>query len=160
MHTTRKRLPGELGFAVILLVFALLVLVLAWRISGLAGPSTAGVFPMLAGLAMVGSAIAILLGTRRMRPESDQGVGPLRHFMSRIAPWEILVYALIVIAFMAALVPLGFIISAFLFLLASFLYLHRHGILLALGLSVGAIALILLVFRYVFQVILPEGPWL
>jgi hypothetical protein len=115
---------------------------------------------MLAGLAMVGSAIAIRLGTRRMRPESDQGVGPLRHFMSRIAPWEILVYALIVIAFMAALVPLGFIISAVLFLLASFLYLHRHGILLALGLSVGAIALILLVFRYVFQVILPEGPWL
>jgi putative tricarboxylic transport membrane protein len=159
MHKSRPRLPGELGFAGITLIFSLLVLFFAYRISGLSGPSSAGVFPMLAGLVMVGSAIAILVGTMRMRAESDGGAGPVRHFLRRVTPTEIAIYALIMIAFMLALEPLGFIIAAFLFLLVSFLYLHRRGIVLALGISVGSIALILLIFRYVFQVILPEGPW-
>ncbi len=157
MRTTRRRLPGELGFALILLIFALLVLYFAYRISGLAGPSSAGVFPMLAGLAMAGSAIVVLLETRRMRPET--GAGLARRFLARIAPPELAVYVLMVVGFMLALEPLGFALSGLLFLLASFLYLQRGGIVVALLVSVGAIAAILLLFRFVFRVILPEGPW-
>jgi len=159
MRKTRRRLPGELGFALILLILALLVLYFAYLISGLSGPSSAGVFPMLAGLAMVGSAIAILLETMRMQPEAGDGVGLVRRFLVRITPAEIAVYALIVVGFMLALEPLGFTISALLFLLVSFLYLQRGRIVMALLISAGSIAAILLIFRYVFRVILPEGPW-
>jgi len=157
MH--RPRLPGELSFAGVILTFALIVLYLAYRISGLSGPSSAGVFPMLAGLVMVGSAVGILFETWRMRPESDDGAGLVRHFLARIAPTEIAIYTLIIVGFMLALEPLGFVIASFLFLMASFVYLHRKGIVLALLISVGAVAAILLIFRHVFQVILPEGPW-
>ena len=159
MRKARLRRPGELGFTGVLLIFAVLVLYFAYRISGFAGPSSAGVFPMLAGLAMVGSAITILLETARMRPEASGGPGPVRGFLTRIAPPEIAVYALIVIGFMLALEPLGFVAAAFAFLLISFLYLRRAGIVLALMISLGATAAIVLIFRYVFRVILPEGPW-
>lgn len=158
MHRSRQRLPGELAFVGLLLIFALLVLFLAYRISGFSGASSAGVFPMLAGLTMVGSAAAILLRTLRMRPAPDGG-GVLRAFFARITPTEIAVYGLIVIAFMLALEPLGFVIAALLFLLISFLYLERGRIVRAVLVSVGAVALILLIFRHVFKVILPEGPW-
>ena len=67
MRKARLRRPGELGFTGILLALALLVLSFAYGIAGFAGPSSAGVFPMLAGLAMVGSAIVILLDAVRMR---------------------------------------------------------------------------------------------
>jgi putative tricarboxylic transport membrane protein len=160
MRKARRRRPGEIGFVGILLIFALLVLYVAYRISGLAGPSSAGVFPMLAGLAMVGSAVAILRQTLRMPVEDGGGAGVIRRFVARIAPAEVAVYALIVIGFMLALQPLGFVAAAFLFLLISFLYLRRGGIVLALLLSAGSIAAILVVFRYVFRVILPEGAWL
>lgn len=159
MHKTRSRLPGELGFAGILLLLALAILFFAYRISGFSGPSSAGIFPMLAGLTMVGSAIAILLETLRMRPESDPGRGSVRRFVARVTPNVIAVYALIIIGFMLTLETLGFIVAAFLFLLISLLYLHRKGIMPALLISVGSIAAILLIFRYVFRVILPEGPW-
>lgn len=160
MRKARLRRPGELGFTGILLALALLVLYFAYGIAGFAGPSSAGVFPMLAGLAMVGSAIVILLDAVRMRPEAGRDAGPVRDFFARIAPAEIAVYALLVVGFMLALEPLGFVVAAFLFLLISFLYLRRGGIVLALLISVGALAAILVVFRYVFRVVLPEGPWL
>jgi putative tricarboxylic transport membrane protein len=159
MHRPRLRRPGELGFAGIILIFALIVLYLAYRISGLSGPSSAGVFPMLAGLVMVAAAVRILLETWRMQPESDGGADLVRRFLARIAPAEVAIYTLIVVAFMVALKPLGFVLASFLFLMTSFLYLHRKGILPALLISGGTVAVILVVFRHVFQVILPEGPW-
>lgn len=156
----RDRRPGEIGFIGILLIFALLVLYFAYRISGFAGPSSAGVFPMLAACAMLGSAIVILRDTLRMRPEGGRDAGALRSFFDRIAPVDVVVYALLVVGFMLALEPLGFAVAGFLFLLISFLYLRRGGIVLALLLSAASIAAFLVVFRYFFRVILPEGAWL
>jgi putative tricarboxylic transport membrane protein len=157
MTEPRRRRPGELVFAVVLLIFALIVLYLAYRISGFSGPSTAGVFPMLAGLVMIAAAARILLDTLRLPPAGDGQV--VRRFLAEVLPAEVAIYALILVGFMLALEPLGFVLASFLFLLISFLYLQRKGILPALLISGGAVGLILLVFRHVFQVVLPEGVW-
>jgi hypothetical protein len=156
MGSGRRRLPGEAGFLALLLGFALFVLYQAYLISGFASPSSPGLFPMLAGLVMVVAAATALLRSLALPPPEERGVAAVTR---RVVPPSVVVYAAMIVAFMLALEPLGFVVSSFLFLLASFLYLHRKSVLLALLLSAGAVAAILVVFRYVFQVVLPEGFW-
>ena len=53
--------------------------------------------------------------------------------------------------------PLGFIPTSFLFLLALIRLLSRRRLLFCTALSASGVAIIYLVFRVVFTVILPEG---
>ena len=156
MMNERPRLPGELGFAAFLLIVSLLIFYFAYQISGFSGISTAGIFPMLAAATMVVSSASILARTMKTLPE-HQGSDLLRQFGQRITPPVVAVYALIIVGFMAALEPLGFVISTFAFLLLSFVFLYRKGFILSLVISAVSVAVILVIFRYVFQVVLPEG---
>ena len=67
MEASRRRVPGELVFAVAMLLFGLTALWLAWRIAGFSSWSSPGVMPMIATAAMSGSALVILRNTLRMR---------------------------------------------------------------------------------------------
>ena len=59
--------------------------------------------------------------------------------------------------FTVALEPLGFLVSAFVFLLASIHYLHRGAAWFTLAVSAAALGVIYVVFRLLFLVVLPEG---
>lgn len=157
MNETRPRLPGERGFTLVLLAFSLLLLVQAFRISGFESVSSPGVFPMIAALVMVVSLAAVLIRERRAAPPSAAGPAA---FVKRVAPPVLLLTLALIVALMLALEPVGFPVAAGGFLFAAILLLQRGRPLRAAFVAAVALAAIYVVFRLVFQVVLPEAEWL
>lgn len=157
MLELRTRRPGELVFGLALLVFSLFACWQAWRISGFSSLSSAGVFPMVATFTMVVSGLFIVGETARARPEV--GRGSLQRFAAEITPWRLVVFTLLIIGYMLALEPVGFLLSSFGFLFLGMSFLYRKGVLVNLAVSAGSLALIYFIFRHVFSVVLPRG-WL
>jgi len=79
------------------------------------------------------------------------------NFVDLITPKLILFFASITFAYIMIINQLGFLISSILFLFFSILSLYRQGPLLALLISVNVLAIIYVVFRVIFKVILPEA---
>lgn len=138
--------PGARLLPFPLFAAALVVILEGYRLGGLDSPSAAGAFPLLAGLAMAGAAVAIGLG-RRATPADALPLLP-----GRVAA----VMALLV-AFAAATPAIGFHLAAFLFLAASIRLLRGRGTLRALLIAALSVAAVHLVFRLAFTVLLPEG---
>jgi putative tricarboxylic transport membrane protein len=67
----------------------------------------------------------------------------------------VIVFLALTVAYMLALERIGFLISSLAFLFLSIWYLYRRNPLLIAAISVGALAVIYVVFRYVFSVLLP-----
>lgn len=154
MQPMRRRQPGETAFGYLILVISLLILHQSYSIAGFSSVSSAGVFPMIASLAMAISSVAIILKNRKMAPPD-----PNLSFIRRVAPAPVVVFTALIVAYMLTLEPLGFLISSFLFLLTSTLYLERRNPLLLTALCAISLGFIYFVFRTVFSVILPQG-WL
>jgi hypothetical protein len=158
MSAPHQRLPGELSFALAMLVFGLTALWLAWRISGFSGWSTPGVFPMLAAAAMVLSALAFLPATLRGKAPETTPEHPLwRQFFHQITPLPIVVFTALIVAYMLTLEPLGFIVSSFAFLVASMFALGDRRIVRVSIVSAVSLAIIYVIFQTAFSVVLPEG---
>lgn len=156
MNTDRERMPGELAFGWLLVLFSLFVLYQATRISGFAGLSAPGTVPMgAAGIMVLCAAISLARTHRRRAPDTRAG-----GFFARVATRDIAIFVALIALFTLALEPIGFLASSFVFLAASILYLHKGSILFALAVAVGAIAAIHVVFRMIFLVVLPEGGFL
>ena len=66
-------------------------------------------------------------------------------------------FVLLGIGYVVLLAYFGFLIATFLYLFLSISYLHRGGWMLAFFVSVNFLAIIYMVFRLLFQIILPEG---
>jgi len=158
MVPSRHQMPGELTFALVMLLFGLTSLWLAFRIAGLSSWSSPGVFPMLAGAAMSISGIAILRNTLAMkRPEIAPGSTLSRQFGHKILPLPIVMFTLLIVAYMLLLERLGFVLSSLGFLIASMYALGERRILRTVAISVVSLAAIYLVFQTAFSVVLPEG---
>lgn len=157
MLQQRTRAPGELVFSLTLLVFSLLACWQAWRISGFSSLSSAGVFPMIATSTMAISGLFIVADSARARPQSQRG--GLQRFAAEVTPWRLVVFTLLIVGYMLALEPAGFLPSSFGFLFLGMSFLYRKGVLVNLAVSTGSLAVIYLVFRHVFSVVLPSG-WL
>lgn len=155
MANARTRRPGELAFAAVLVIFSLLAAWQAWRISGFSSPSSPGMFPMFAAAAMLVSGLVILADAARRRPERDRGVAAA--FIAEVTPVKLIVFSAMIVAYMLALQPVGFVVSSFVFLFASMAWLHRGHPLASLVVSAASLALIYVVFRHVFSVVLPAG---
>lgn len=159
-QTTRRRQPGETVFGYILLLLGLFVVAEGYRIDGLHSPSSAGVFPALAGLVMTFSAVSIIRRARRALPvHVPEGSGTAREFLRRTTPMDVAVIAVLMLCYMLALEPFGFLASSFVFLFLAMRYLHRGTLLMTLVISAGALAAVYVVFRLLFTVVLPAG-WL
>ncbi|RST87542.1 tripartite tricarboxylate transporter TctB family protein [Aquibium carbonis] len=156
MSSKPARRPGETAFAVLCVVFGLVAFWHAYGISGFTGLSTPGVFPMLATGAMVVSGLFILAGTLRRPAEPGDGNAAGR-FVRAFLPLRHCVLLVLMLAYLAALPLLGFVVASALFLFAAFQYLWRRNVLVTLVLSAVALAAIYVVFRIVFQVVLPQG---
>ncbi len=154
----RPREPGETVFACLMLLLGLFVMAEGWRLDAFQSPSSAGIFPAFAGLVMAVSAAAVIVRTCRMAPPlaaAEQGL--VRAFLRRVTPKEVAAMAALMVAYMLALEPLGFLVASFAFLLVAILYLHRRGLIFAAVVSAATLALIWVVFRLVFTVVLPAG---
>lgn len=147
------RRPGELVFTLILLLGSLFLLWQAYGISGFSSMSSAGAFPMAMSAAMVATAAVVMVRLLR-RPGPSQALLRLR---SEILPPAVVVFSLLILAYCVVLETLGFLLSSFLFLLAAITFLQGGRFARALLLSVVAIVCVYIVFRLIFQVVLPEG---
>jgi len=52
---------------------------------------------------------------------------------------------------------LGFVLSSFVFLFVSIQFLYRRNVLTTLTISLLALIVVYIIFRLIFQVVLPEG---
>lgn len=158
----RRLLPGEKAFGYFLLLFSLFLFYHAYKIAGFSSVSSAGGWPMAATAMMILCSLIIIVRNFRVPPvEATSALHELSRFGKEILPPHPLIgYVAIILAYMLALEPLGFNLSSFLFLFASFWYLHRRGLWLALALSVGSVVAIYVTFQIIFRVILPEAEWL
>lgn len=145
--------PGERAFSVLMLVGSLLLLWQAYDISKFSALSSPGAFPMAASAIMVISSTVVLVKQFKLP-------APHTHFhlfFYQIIPPLIAIMIGLIFVFAVMLEDVGFIISAFVFLLITIQLLYRCKPHTTLLLSVLALVVIYVVFRLVFQVVLPEG---
>lgn len=146
--------PGDLVFTLILLTFSAWAFWQAYGISGFESLSGPGVFPMLASGLMFASAVAILaqsVGNASSPRNSEAG------FFSYLFPFRFIVFVPIMIAFAVAMPWIGFFPSAAGFVFISIAFLWRKNILWTASITVLSIGAIYVIFRLIFQVVLPNG---
>lgn len=156
--STRRRLPGELGFILLLIGFSAFLLWQAWRISGFESITSAGVFPMAAALVMLLSLGVVLVRSLRVPREAQEpGESRLAHFVRRLSPGVVVSFSVAIVIYMLVMESLGFLLSSFLFLLISMRLLGSRRWIVNLLLSAVILAAIYVVFHTAFSVVLPEG---
>ena len=148
------RRPGEVVFSLVLAVFSVTAFWQSYAISGLTGLSEPGVFPMLASATMLVSSLVILKDVLSKPATPEAGFA---RFRQDIVPLRLVGVILLILAYVVAMPLLGFVASSAGFLFLSFWYLWRKGPLVSAALTVTSLAVIYLIFRQVFQVVLPQG---
>lgn len=158
MDAQRPRLPGEMTFVVVLLLFAATALWQAWRISGLSGWSTPGTVPMLAALVMAGAGLRIALATlRRPPPALPSGATLPRAFARALLPRAVVAFTLLIVLYMFTLEPLGFVVASLVFLYAGMWALGSRRPVYNLVVAAASLAAVYVVFQTAFSVVLPAG---
>lgn len=157
MPTHRPAQRGETGFALLLLVFSVTAFWQAYAISGFSGLSTPGVFPMLASATMVVAAVFILVQSIQRKPGSDLPSEAEQGFLQTVLPARLLVMMALITAYVIAMPAFGFLVASGVFLFVSFHYLWRKSLLISTCITLAALVSVYLVFRKLFQVVLPKG---
>ncbi len=160
MSAKTQRRPGELVFAILILLFSLVMFYQSFLISGFREISGPGVFPMLASGAMVLSGIAIVRASLRLPPPgmaADPRSDHVRRFFAEVTPVRLIVMLALICLYVAAMPLVGFVGSSAGFLFLAIVYLWRKNLLLCALVSAGSLAVIYAVFRLLFQVVLPQG---
>jgi len=123
--------------------------------------NSSGTFPFLMSGLMLLCMVGILIGTRKKLSkdvEKYASVGELiKASIQEAMPKDLLVIILMVIAYLVGLAYLGFVISSVAFILGAMFYLSKgkqKPLLLILS-GAGSIAVIYVVFRIIFKVLLP-----
>lgn len=151
MREGHIRRPGEAAFALLLLAASLILLFKAYDIDGLSALSSAGAVPMGAAAVMVYSAAVIAWKTVK----SDQD--KTETFAANILPRDVWIGIALIVAYAFLLVPLGFLLTSFLFLTIMIKLLSGRSTFFAIWTSAVSVLIIYLVFRIVFLVLMPEG---
>ncbi|GAA0225421.1 tripartite tricarboxylate transporter TctB family protein [Marinomonas primoryensis] len=147
----KTRKPGERVFCFLLVMGSIYLFWQAYKISGFSELSSPGAFPLAASATMILASCIAFINTLKL-PEAE-GVRFVHHCFPPIVATImalILVYSII-------LESLGFILSSFAFLFISIQFLYRCRILTTLSITLLALVVVYIVFRLVFQVVLPEG---
>lgn len=154
MESSHRLRPGERAFALALVLASGFVFTQAYAISGFSGLTTGGVMPMLASAVMAVSSLSILAQTLRKAPDPKSDLPTVVGFL---LPLRVVLFGALVAAYAAAIPYLGFMLASGLFLFVAIWALWRSGPLWALALAAGSMGAIYLLFRIVFQVVLPMG---
>ena len=150
---TPDRRPGELVFALLIVVFSAATSWLSYGISVFTGKTTAGVFPMIASAVMMVSSVVILVSATRL-PATPQSSN---RFLAEILTPRHLIMIGFILAYVMLMPLIGFVASSAVFLFCSFQFLWRKNSFLILTLTGATLAIIYVIFREVFQVVLPQG---
>ncbi|KKM18085.1 hypothetical protein LCGC14_1669240 [marine sediment metagenome] len=148
LHTPRAKRPGEDIFGLIMLVLAMGLFWQSWKIAGFSALSSPGAFPMAASFTMVIAAAIVVIGNARNTAARDG---------EPILPGRVILFAALITLYALLIQPLGFLPASLLFLFVGMKLLYRGGWIAALVISALSLALIYILFRIVFQVVLPEG---
>ncbi|NOR32284.1 MAG: tripartite tricarboxylate transporter TctB family protein [Sulfitobacter sp.] len=146
-----KRRPGELGFALFLTVASLFLLYSAYGISGFEALSAPGAIPMATTLVMVLAAAVVVLRTARLPKVTTETIA------KDILPGTVILFIGFLVGFGLLLKPLGFILTAALFLIVAIKVLAKRGWGYTMAVALGSLVVIWIVFRVVFTVLLPAG---
>ena len=157
MLNSSTKQQGERGFSLLLLVFSVSAFWQSYAISGFTGLSTPGVFPMLASATMVVAAVSILLQSLRQSHASHSDSSNTEGFFQSVLPLRLVIVVLLITGYVIAMPTLGFLLSSAAFLFLSFSYLWRKPVLISLLITVVCVASVYLIFRKLFQVVLPKG---
>ncbi|MGB0733212.1 MAG: tripartite tricarboxylate transporter TctB family protein [Pontibacterium sp.] len=153
MSESTAKKPGESLFGLLMLAFSIALFWQAYEISGFTSISSPGAFPLaVAAIMIIASCNNILKDLKR--PSGNTGAEP---FFTQILPPIVAIMIAVIFIFGILLETLGFVISAFAFLVVSIQFLHQRGIVRTILLSLLALTVIYVIFRLIFSVILPEG---
>lgn len=153
MDAAPTRKPGETGFNILLLLGSVFLFYQAYKIAGFSALSSPGAIPMAASAIMVISA-CIIVAKEFSRPKAEGGA---KAFFTQILPFTIAVMCGLIILFAVVLQKVGFVLTGIGFLFASIWFLQKRGPLHAALIAVLSVVIIYVLFRLIFQVILPEG---
>ena len=158
MDITRRRLPGERVFLLLLSLASAFLLWQSYRISGFSSITSAGVYPMLVSATMLVCTLVVLWQAAHAEAEpAAPGESRAQHFLRRLLPAEVVTFTLAIAIYMLALEWLGFVIASYLFLLGSMRVLGSRRWVLNVVVSALSLAAIYLIFQTVFAVVLPKG---
>lgn len=155
MNDPERRRPGEIVFALATVVFSVAAFRQSFAISGLEGPSEPGVFPMLASATMLVASLAILRSAAFSRAAPEER--SVAAWLSAIMPLRLVFLVALVAGYVVMMPVLGFVAGSALFLFMSLWLLWRRGPLRAAAVAALSLGVIWVVFRAVFQVLLPSG---
>jgi hypothetical protein len=146
-----ERRPGELGFALFLTGASAILLYNAYAISGFDALSAPGSVPMATTAVMLIAALVVTWRTARLPRVTTETLA------RDILPVTVLVFVAFLVIFGLALKPLGFLPTAALFLIAAIRLLSGWGWPRTILTALFALAVIWIVFRVIFTVLLPSG---
>lgn len=178
---------GETLFVTALVLFSAVALWESYGIAGFSKWSSPGVFPMLASAVMLICGLFIYRDTRTRSDDSltEHGHGhnhehshdhenqvvinapsdnladpqpiPTAADAVLVLPQRVIVVTVLLALYVAAMPTLGFLLCSGLFLFISISYLWNKPLWFSLCVSLASLFIIHILFRRVFQVILPEG---
>lgn len=149
-HPPQRR-PGELGFAIFLTLASVFLLYNAYGISGFRALSGAGSVPMATTMVMTITALIVTLRTARLGKVAGETLA------KDILPVMVIAFIGLLIVFGLLLKPLGFVLTAALFLICAIKLLSRKGWVYTISIAFLSLVIIWVVFRVVFTVLLPAG---
>lgn len=149
-NSTERR-PGEIGFAFLFVLFGALGYYFALDM-------TSGKYSSPSVAPKIASSVIMLMGLAELwkgLKKRSNGVDASRLF-SFLFTREVLFVLVLLVLYSVLLPMLHFPLASFLFLMLALLYLHRwKKVGLCTAISVGTVVVLVGVFKYVFQVMLP-----
>ncbi|MBM6552046.1 tripartite tricarboxylate transporter TctB family protein [Marinomonas ostreistagni] len=151
MSSLPHRYPGERLFSFCLIVFSIFIFWRAYLISGFSELSSPGAVPMGASAVMV--LAACIAFAQSLKTPAVEGA----RFFYHCFPVVVGVMMAFIVLYAVLLEQLGFLVTSALFLFITLKALYGRSSLWTLGLTLGALLVIYVIFRLIFQIILPEG---
>jgi len=147
----KTRKPGERIFCFLLVIGSVYLFWQAYKISGFSKLSSPGAFPLAASATMILASCIAFINTLKL--PAAKGV----RFVYHCFPPIVATIMALILVYSIVLESLGFILSSFAFLFISIQFLYRCRVLTTLSITLLALVVVYIVFRLVFQVVLPEG---
>lgn len=151
MSNQALRRPGERIFCLLLVLFSLFLFWQAYKIAGFSSLSSSGAFPLATSAIMILTSCIVFINTLKLPAEQNT------YFIHHCFPPIIAIVTAFILVYAVVLESIGFILSTAVFLFCTIQFLYRRHVLTTLSITLVSLIIVYIVFRLVFQVILPEG---
>jgi hypothetical protein len=152
MEEKIERKPGERFLMWFLLALSLFIFIVAWQMPH-DSFSSSGAFPLFIGAVMFLSILRILWKGRKVFAlwQWKEEISEAKPFAF---PRQVVAYIVVLVLYILLLNPLHFWVGSYLFLVGSFLLLKGANLLRGLIIAAIMLAVIWLLFEYIFRIVL------